>query len=136
MPIYQCVAPEGAINHGLRGELARELTRIHCEITGAAPEFVQVVFLDLPAGAAFVNGGKSAMTNIVGYMRAGRPPEMREQLLQRINLAWSQLTSIPSAQLKITLFDVPANWIMQGGHMMPEIGHDEEWLDQTKAVRE
>jgi phenylpyruvate tautomerase PptA (4-oxalocrotonate tautomerase family) len=136
MPVYQCLSPEGAISPGLCAELAKELTRIHCEVTGAAPDFVQVIFVALPEGTAFLNGRTSPMTNIAGYIRAGRPREIREQLFNRINAAWTRLTGFPPALLKITLFDVPANWIMQDGVMMPDIGQDQEWRAQRKATLE
>ena len=128
MPIYQCVVPEGSLAPGLRSQIAAELTRIHCDVTGASPEFVQVLFLDVPQGAGFVGGQPSAMSNITGYIRAGRSNEVRQQLFLRINAAWRELTGSPAERLKITLFDVPAAWIMQGGRRMPEPGNDKEWL--------
>jgi phenylpyruvate tautomerase PptA (4-oxalocrotonate tautomerase family) len=135
MPVYQCVVPAGSLNPVLRAALAKELTSIHCEITGASPEFVQVVFLELPEGTTFLNGAPSTMMNVSGYIRAGRSREVREQLLARINSTWITLTGIPAEHLKITLFDVPANWIMQDGSMMPEIGQDQDWLNQRGRSR-
>ncbi len=128
MAIYQCVVPQGAVAPELRPRIAAELTRIHCEETSAAPEFVQVVFLDVPRGAAFTAGRPWAMSNIAGYIRAGRAPEVRRRLLQRIHSAWIELTGLPPERLKITVFDVPSGWIMQDGRPMPEPGRDAEWL--------
>jgi hypothetical protein len=72
------------------------------------------------------------MVNVAGYIRAGRPDQTRERWLQMIHSCLVRLAGIPPGKIKITLFDVPARWIMQGGRMMPEIGHDQEWLAQGK----
>ncbi len=130
MPIYQCVVPEGSVAPELRPRIAEAFMRIHSEVTGAAPDFVQVFFLDMPRGSAFTAGQPSSMTNISGYIRAGRPAAMRQQLYERINAMWTEITKTPLERLKITLFDVPTAWIMQGGSMMPEPGKDEEWLER------
>jgi phenylpyruvate tautomerase PptA (4-oxalocrotonate tautomerase family) len=135
MAIYQCVVPQGAIAVELRPRIAAELTRIHCEATSAAPEFVQVVFVDVPPGAAFAAGRPSTMSNIAGYIRAGRSPEVRTQLFHRIHAAWTELTRLPAETVKITLFDVPSGWIMQDGRPMPEPGRDAEWLAAGTAGR-
>ena len=136
MPIYQCVVPEGATTPEQRAEMASELTKIHSEATGDTPELVQALFLEIPTGYAFTAGKPSAMSNIAGYIRAGRSPEVRAQLFERINAAWSDITGIPDTQLKLTLLDIPAAWIMQAGMMLPEPGNDEEWLDRVRAKLE
>ena len=49
MPIYQCFSPEGLLDESVRGELAEEITRIHCDATGVPPSYVNVIFTDVPA---------------------------------------------------------------------------------------
>jgi hypothetical protein len=34
MPIYQCFSREGLLDESTRGEVAEEITRIHCDATG------------------------------------------------------------------------------------------------------
>jgi phenylpyruvate tautomerase PptA (4-oxalocrotonate tautomerase family) len=50
MPIDQCIRPEGLLDESARGKLAEEITRIHCDATGAPPTFVNVMFLDTAPG--------------------------------------------------------------------------------------
>ena len=55
MPMYQCQSPAGALSDSVRPEMVKEITRIHCENTGAPSSFVHVVFQDLPAGAHYTD---------------------------------------------------------------------------------
>jgi len=132
MPIYQCWAPDGAIRPDLRLRIAEELTRVHCQVTGDASDFAQMIFFEIPAGSSFLNGRDSPMVNVAGYLRAGRSPDLREELFRRIHSLLTHLAGIHPEHIKITLFDVPTNWIMQDGRMMPEIGQDQEWLAQGR----
>ena len=53
MPMYQCQSPAGMLSDGVRPEIVKEITRIHCENTGAPSSFVHVAFQDVPAGAQY-----------------------------------------------------------------------------------
>jgi phenylpyruvate tautomerase PptA (4-oxalocrotonate tautomerase family) len=58
MPVYQCITEPELLTDDKRAEVAREITRIHCEITGAPAAFVNVLFLDAPDGRLFVDDGR------------------------------------------------------------------------------
>ena len=53
MPIYQCVTQPELPTADKRAEIAREITRIHCEINGAPAAFVNVPFLDASEARLF-----------------------------------------------------------------------------------
>ena len=53
MPIYQCISPEGLLDESQRKNIARAITRIHCDATGAPRSFVNVLFQDMPNGRVF-----------------------------------------------------------------------------------
>jgi phenylpyruvate tautomerase PptA (4-oxalocrotonate tautomerase family) len=135
MPIYQCVMPEGVLTADHQPEFARTLTCIHSETTGGPVEMVQVVFLVLPAGSAFCGGEPSLMSNITGYIQAGRSEAVRAELFRRINDAWRDATGLPDEWLKITLIDVPSWWIMQGGAMLPEPDRHEALASKLRDTR-
>ena len=136
MPVYQCVVPVGALTPAQRSGVAEALTSIHCEVTGAPPEFVSVIFNELAAGTAFM-AGKPAKTAIVaGNIRAGRPPEVRLQLLKRISDAWMEITGWGKEELVVSIADVPASWVMEKGMVMPEPGEEEAWLRRLQAEQE
>jgi phenylpyruvate tautomerase PptA (4-oxalocrotonate tautomerase family) len=51
MPVYQCATAK-RLSPETKAAIAREITRIHIEFTGAPEAFVNVVFSDLPAPCA------------------------------------------------------------------------------------
>ncbi len=136
MPVYQCVVPIGTLTSAQRSGIAEALTSIHCDATGAPPEFVSVIFNELAADSAFT-AGKPAKTAIVaGNIRAGRPPEVRLQLLKRISDAWMEITGWGKEELVVSIADVPASWVMEKGMVMPEPGEEEAWLRRLQAEQE
>ena len=62
MPLYRCAIREGLSNEAQREQIAKEIVRIHCGVTGAPPSFVHAFFQERPASqlpesqAAFVLG--------------------------------------------------------------------------------
>jgi phenylpyruvate tautomerase PptA (4-oxalocrotonate tautomerase family) len=128
MPVYQCVVPAGALDPDQRTRVAETITTIHCEVTGAPPEFVNVVFTEPPAGAMFTAGKPSRTAIVAGNIRAGRPPEARRALLDRISDAWVEITGWGKQELVVSVADVPASWVMEKGMIMPEPGEEEAWL--------
>ena len=75
MPTYIVTAPQGRLSAAQKTLLAEEITRVHCEMTGAPSYFVQVIFHDVPDGNYFV-GGKPLKgldhAYLHGTIRAGR----------------------------------------------------------------
>ena len=46
MPLYLCNAAKGAISDAAKPKIAADITRIHCEVTGAPPQFVHAFFVE------------------------------------------------------------------------------------------
>jgi phenylpyruvate tautomerase PptA (4-oxalocrotonate tautomerase family) len=76
MPIYQCISPEGLLDESQRENIAGEITRIHCDATGAPRSFVNVVFQDMPNGRVFTGASRSTHSNSV--RRHPRRPGCRD----------------------------------------------------------
>jgi phenylpyruvate tautomerase PptA (4-oxalocrotonate tautomerase family) len=53
MPAYTVTAPVGQLSSIQKQRLAMEITRVHCDVTGAPSYFVQVIFNDVPEGNYF-----------------------------------------------------------------------------------
>ncbi len=132
MPLYRCLAPAGAINLEQRPTIAKAFTDIHCESTGAPRDFVHVLFFDQPdPGDApgrsryFIDGGN----------RAGRSPEVRQQLLDDLKKAFCDIAQVPPGEVGGRITETPASWIMEGGEIMPEPGQEgPEWFSGQAAA--
>lgn len=77
MPLYRCAILEGATRIEQRAQIAKEIVRIHCDVTAAPPSFVHAFFLETPA--AELPAGKSAF--VFGSIRWGRSDEQKARLV-------------------------------------------------------
>ena len=68
--------------------------------------------------------------NILGTVRKGRTATMNDELQLLMMDKVSELLRIPQLQMEISLFEMPARWIMEGGEILPEPGEEDdcEWL--------
>ena len=124
MPVYHCTLPEAALDDAKRERIARDITRIHCEATGAPPLFVHVLFADGQAGAS-----------VVGSIRAGRSADLKAEMAAELTAAVAKALGVERAEVRVVLLEVPARWVMEGGAVMPEPGDEAEWLARHAPAR-
>jgi phenylpyruvate tautomerase PptA (4-oxalocrotonate tautomerase family) len=133
MPIYKCYSRNGVLTESARQQIAKEITTIHCEATGAPPSFVNVMFLEIPAGGSFVAGQPSTRSVIEGYIRAGRDIETRQGMLRALSEMWTRLSGQSEADLVVGLDDIPSENVMEAGLIFPQPGHEQRWFDENRA---
>jgi phenylpyruvate tautomerase PptA (4-oxalocrotonate tautomerase family) len=125
MPIYQCFSPEGLLDESARVKLAEEITRVHCDATGIPPSFVNVMFFGLPDGRYFVAGKPSAHSVVNGAIRLGRDLATRQRILRDLSQMWTRVTGQPEEELLISLWENPAENVMEGGSIFPALGQEQ-----------
>jgi phenylpyruvate tautomerase PptA (4-oxalocrotonate tautomerase family) len=134
MPIYQC-ATSRTLSPELKQAIAREITRIHVEWTGAPEPFVNIVFTPLPRGSHYLAGSlREDATLINAIVRAGRTLATRQALLKSISAAWSRLTGQPERNLILKLEEADPTTIMEAGLILPPPGEEAAWLEANKAA--
>jgi hypothetical protein len=52
-------------------------------------------------------------------------------MLKDLSQMWTRLTGQPD--VLVTLTEVPAENMMEGGLFLPEPGHEQAWLDENSA---
>lgn len=121
MPLYRCTSATDALEDHQRSAIAKAITAIHCDLTGAPPTFVHVQFHEAKPGAAtpFV---------LHGGIRAGRAPELTEELIRRCCTSVAGIAAVDVADVTMRTSETPASWILEGGHVLPEPGEEEAWL--------
>ena len=128
MPLYSCFIQEGALSRDQKAEIAREITRIHCGLTGAPPSFVHVRFQTVPVGDGYT-GGKPAKSAVLdGTIRAGRPREVTTKLLEELYAMYQRISGISEWDLVVALREIPASNVIEAGHILPEPKDEAEWL--------
>jgi len=123
MPLYRCSVSPGLTSYEQRSRIAKEVTRIHCEVTGALPLFVHTVFSDDREGR--LPAGKRAF--LLGTIRAGRTPAQKQRLAAELASALAGVLGVTPAELGVVTVDVPASWVMEGGQILPEPGDEAAW---------
>ena len=116
MPVYYCNVPEAKLDDAKREGIAGDITRIHCEKTCAPPDFAHVIFVDAPRLA------------VVGGIRAGRSAALRADMAAAIGGAVAARLGVEPGAVGVTLLEVPASWVMEGGAVLPEPGDEAAWL--------
>jgi phenylpyruvate tautomerase PptA (4-oxalocrotonate tautomerase family) len=119
MPVYQCGISPSRLDDAKRVEIASEITRIHCESTGAPPDFAHVLFVDAPGTAG---------PSVLGTIRAGRPDALKARMAAAVAEAVAKALGADPEDVRVHLLDVPASWVMEGGAVLPEPGEEAEWL--------
>lgn len=121
MPLYRCTIPQGSLSTEQRAAIAKQVTAIHCEETGAPKTFVHVFFFDMPSVPA-------PEYRLHGSIRAGRTDAQKDSLRSRMRDALANVAGVGSENVAVTTNDVPAKWVMEGGVLLPEPGEEAGWL--------
>jgi phenylpyruvate tautomerase PptA (4-oxalocrotonate tautomerase family) len=135
MPMYQCFAPNGVLSEDLKPQIAAEITRIHCEATGAPKAFVHVMMVEIRPGAHYTAAEPDSTTSIIdGSIRAGRSIEVRQQIMKEISNSWSRLTGQPESQIVINISEFESQTVMEFGLVMPNPADEDKWLHDNEAA--
>ena len=129
MPLYICNAKAGAVPQDAKAKIADDITRIHCDVTGAPPTFVHVFFFEEAPQPPL--GDKTAM--VFGQIRAGRTEEQKAQIRAEMAASLTQHSGIAADHITVFTTDTPASWVMEGGDVLPEPGEEEAWLAAHQA---
>ena len=87
MPVYNCIAPVGAVPMEARPKIAKAFTDIHCGSTGAPRSFVHVFFKETAEGA---DSGFDSEHYIDARNRAGREAEVVLKLKNDLRQAYAE----------------------------------------------
>ena len=124
MPVYQFTAPTGSATLDRRAEIARAVTRVHSEVTGAPVRYVHCSFHEMPRGSMFIGGEETTSPRMIGLIRSGRSEGLRGRLIRGIADAWSEITGEPEDALAIFLHEIPGANAFEYGAIMPEASQD------------
>jgi len=121
MPLYT-VSTRKSLPSDTKEKIVKAITKVHCDITEAIPEFVQVVFSEGVPLKSRVD------IHLLGSIRSGRNDETKSHLSNSFKQILSQIMLSTSERVECILSDVPASWVMEGGRILPEPGDEDAWL--------
>ena len=128
MPNYRCEIPKDSIPFEKRQKIALSFTDIHCGSTGAPRSFVNVVFDEQ------TESNRETPYYIDGGNRAGRPEEVRDQLLLDLRTSFAEIAGVPVESVSGRIVENKASQTMEGGIILPEPGQEgAEWYALAAA---
>jgi phenylpyruvate tautomerase PptA (4-oxalocrotonate tautomerase family) len=130
MPFYQCITLAGMLAQEQKEEIVRDVTRIHCETTGALPRFVQIQFEEVKPGDVFQNGKPSRAVRLHGRIRAGRDADTKHRLLQAYTDLIVRVARVSVDDVMVALVETPRENAMEGGVRLPAPGEEKSWLER------
>jgi len=135
MPTYLCTIPVDSLSGDQKAAVAKAITRVHREVTGAPGFFAEVIFQHVADGDWFIGGAPLAKETIYvhGNIRGGRTPEMRHDLIVRLAAAIGDAAGLPAHAIWIYLSELPPRAMMEFGQVLPEPGGEAAW---TAALSE
>lgn len=135
MPTYTVHSVAGTLTPEHKQRIAREVTRVHNEVTGAQAFFAQVIFQDVPPGNWFMGGAPLANAQLFvhGQIRGGRPLEMKQALLRQLLDVVTAATGLARNQAWAYLVELPPALMAEYGHILPEPGTEAQWLSSLPA---
>ena len=127
MPLYTVSATE-SISAQDKQQLAQLIVDLHCAYTGAPETFVNVIYWEkfpLKAGINY---------HILATVRKGRSQALNDELYADMRAQTCKLLRISEQQIELNLLEVPAVWVMEGGHVLPDPGQEDQcdWLHQAQ----
>ncbi len=130
MPTYYCIAPAGLLDPAKKAAIAKEITRVHNEVTGAAGFFAQVIFTDVTKGNHFMGGVelKADQIFVHGFIRAGRSLPDRRKLVTGFTDVLAKISGLSKKLVWAYVVEIPPRQMVEYGHVLPEPGDEATWL--------
>ncbi|WP_170790754.1 4-oxalocrotonate tautomerase [Ruegeria lacuscaerulensis] len=129
MPLYT-LASKKPFPEQIRFDIAQVITDVHCGLTGAPSEFVNVVFM---TGYSMRRGtvlGVNGNVRMGGDRTAGLYEKLNEQMHTRI----SEAAQLEKSKVLVTLIGIESNWVVEGGMVLPFPGDEADWLERKNAT--
>lgn len=133
MAIYTCTTQEGALSAQQRGVIAAEITRIHSAHTGEPAKLIWVLFETVSPDRIYAGGKPAANALIVGIFRE-RSTDVKAQVLKELWAMYQKVSGLSDDQLWVSLTAIAPSDAMMFGAILPEPGHEAEWLAQLGST--
>ena len=122
MPIYQAIVRPEVLAPADREALSKDVTNVHCDVTGAPRTFVHVLYTVDDANRLPDDIDVLYRANI----RSGRTTEQKAELTTRLQNTTAERTSASASRVAIHIEETEASFVMEGGSLLPEPGSPEE----------
>lgn len=129
MPTYRITTRPNLLKEEQKDNVARFITKIHMEVTGAPNYFAQMIF-DESNSRRYIGGELSdSQIWIHADIRAGKTVEQKETLIRKIIDGVSQIVEVPKSDIWVYLNNMEATDMAEFGQILPKLGQEKEWFE-------
>ena len=136
MPTYTVKYSNFELSKEKKKKIAKGITKIHSEVTGANTYFAQVIFQQIKKNSHFMGGklakGKEIFLN--GQIRNGRSPLIKKKLILRLKDILTNIINIRKDKIWIYLQDLPPEQMIEYGEILPQSGKEKKWFESLPTV--
>jgi phenylpyruvate tautomerase PptA (4-oxalocrotonate tautomerase family) len=134
MPIYTCTTTASTLTSDTKAALATEIGEIHSAINHVPSSYVTVVFHELPHDAVYSGGVPANPVLVSSWVREGHPADETTRLATEIAAAVTRIAGVTAEQVTVVIQPGRARFAVEAGHVLPEPGHEKEWLAQLNSA--
>ena len=136
MPTYFCTTLEGRLTAEQKRKIAGEITRVHCEVTGAPSFFAQVIFQEVRPDDYFIGAAplKYDQLFVHGHIRSGRAALDKSRMIALMAKAVGNAAKVESSRsVWVYVAELPPRQMIEFGHLLPEAGDEPAWTAALSA---
>lgn len=128
MPVYS-IATKKPLPQNKINAIADAMTNIHCGLTGAPTEFMNVIFMT----GNSLKGGKKISLNANIRQGGNRGQELLNTMQNQLEQSLINIMNLPAKKVEVNLIGFEASWAIEGGVILPDPGDDDAWLMHKNA---
>jgi phenylpyruvate tautomerase PptA (4-oxalocrotonate tautomerase family) len=121
MPLYRISVQQGSLSLEERASLAKEITDLHCRISGVEKGLVKVIFETFLPSDGFVGGEVAAAVILTVLIRIGRSTDYKTKMLRELWSTLQRATGASDSQMLVAIEEAPASQAMEMGIIMPDL---------------
>ncbi len=132
MPTYKLSFSNVTLNKIKKEKIAKIITNVHNEVTGANTYFAQVIFKKNKKNDHFMGGKivKEKQFYLNGQIRAGRSSSVKKKLITTLRDKIIELTKVKKENLWIYILDLKPEQMIEYGEILPKAGGEKRWFSK------
>jgi len=130
MPTYFVNSSNIKLTKLLKEKLAKKITKIHNQATGANKYFAQVIFNNSRKGDHYMGGKIVSKPEIFvyGHIRSGRTNKIKNKLIVGLREILKKSIKLRKDNIWIYILDLNPNQMIEYGEILPKSGSEKKWF--------
>ena len=130
MPTYFVNSSNIKIKKKIKEKLAKKITKVHNEATGANKYFAQVIFNYNKKENHYMGGKMVSKPEvfIYGHIRSGRTAKIKNKLITGLREVIRKNTRLKKDNIWVYILDLKPSQMIEYGEILPKSGGENKWF--------